>query len=216
MTRYLLKQVVGNKRKEMYKDKTTDYTYDYNTPLYLFNYLNKHFKFELDPCATKDNYLQIEHYCTLTEGHDGLDQEWSINTFVNPPYGFDSEKKWIEKALSEFIKYEKNIFLLLPAKTEAPWFSKLFEMSSVIIFPQSRISFIKDGKKMNSNTMGSVIFGLVNLFRPVGSMNEYNENGRQYLEFRDENIKLNIPCIELDEGGSIFFPGRNVLEKNFT
>lgn len=194
----------------MYKDKTDDvYTSNWNTPKYMFNYLNKHFHFQLDPCASFDNYLELKYYFTLMN-NDGLEQPWIHNAFVNPPYGAENERKWTNKALDEFEKYKKNIFILLPAKTEAPWFGKLFEKSSVIIFPQKRISFVnKDGKKINGNTMGSVIFGLMDI--------ERNED--KYIEFIRENELLKIPntIMKKDEGEcSIFFPDRAVIEKNYS
>ena len=194
VTRHLLKQ--QQVRRKMYKD-LVDKKGEYNTPLYLFDYLHKHFRFELDPCSTKDNHLELPIYYTK----NGLEAEWNENTFVNPPYGAENERLWVNKFVQEIGKYNHNYFILLPSKTESQWFSRLFKLCNIIIFPQKRIQFIKDGKKKHGNTMGSVIFG--------SSSDEFACD-----EFRDENLNLNIPThLTIDK--YIFFPDRKVLEKNY-
>lgn len=141
----------------MYKD-LVDSSGEFNTPRYLFDYLNTYFPIELDPCATPDNYLGAKYF--ITKEQDGLNQEWRFDAFVNPPYGAKNEKLWIEKTIKEHKKNLINVFILLPNKTEASWFYDLYVISNIVIFPQKRINFIKNGKTIKGNTMGSVIFGL--------------------------------------------------------
>lgn len=184
----------------MYKDLVTDGKGEYNTPKYLFNYLNTFFKIELDPCADPSNYLNTKYY--FTKEQDGLEQEWRFDAFVNPPYGIENEIEWIEKAMLEHDKNDINIFLLLPNKTEAPWFSKLFISSNIIIFPQQRINFLphgplKQGKKKYGNIMGSVIFGLI-----TDPQEKFLIGTNNKVEYVTQGIK------------KFFFPRRNDLIVN--
>ena len=189
----------------MYKDKGPSYSGVYNTPLYLFNYLNKHFHFELDPCASKTNpkWLNTSNYFTC----HGLEYEWNMSSvFVNPPYGLKNEELWVDKAIKEFDKYRNTIFILLPNKTEAPWYHKIFNKSTVIIFPQKRINFVRDGKTLMGNNMGSVIFGLVD-----------KENNDDLLRsFYLYHVDLDIPRDILDENKYFFFPNRDILKREYT
>lgn len=189
-----------------YKDqKTTDGVF--NTPLYLFRYLNKFFEFELDPCATADNWLGVTY--ALTEGmtYDGLEQNWSKNTFVNPPYGKDNEIKWIAKAFREYNKFGKNIFILLPAKTESKWFSTLMINADIIIFPRPRIAFFKYGKAINGNNIGSVIFGL---------RSKDSKGVKQLKKFVDYNIKdLEVDYDFIGDNRYILYPDTKVLKREF-
>lgn len=131
----------------------------FNTPKYLFNYLNRFFKFELDPCDSGNNWLCLPH--SFTKEQDGLSQEWNYNTFVNPPYGNDNENMWIDKLREERKKYRDNhYFILLPAKTESNWFENMMTYADITIFLRPRVSFIKEGKVKNGNNIGSIIFGM--------------------------------------------------------
>ena len=57
---------------------------EYETPIELFNSLNKEFHFTLDPCATDKNH-KCKKYFTIRE--NGLIQDWAKDiVFVNPPY----------------------------------------------------------------------------------------------------------------------------------
>ena len=62
--------------------------------------------------------------CPINSEFDGLKIEWSDKNFVNPPYNAIDE--WIDKALREREKGKISIFLI-PARTDAKWFRKLFE-----------------------------------------------------------------------------------------
>lgn len=46
---------------------------EWETPLSLFNELNKEFHFDLDPCATDDNKKCSNYY---TKEQDGLSRKW--------------------------------------------------------------------------------------------------------------------------------------------
>jgi len=88
-------------------------TYEWATPIELFNELDREFHFTLDPCATEENAKCTKYY-TLKE--NGLIQDWSNEmVFLNPPYGREIGY-WVKK-LSQNIGVA-----LLPARTDTNWF----------------------------------------------------------------------------------------------
>lgn len=180
---------------------------DFNTPLYLFNYLHEFFHFELDPCDSGNNWLGLHH--TFTKEQDGLKQDWGkYNAFVNPPYGKRNEKEWIDKCLEQYQKFGKNIFILLPAKTESDWFGDLMEYSDIVIFPTPRVQFIKDGKTKNGNNIGSVIFGL----------RERSKEGiNQMIYFKQFHrmVLRSTVYIDGEYGNYTVFPKLNILKQQF-
>lgn len=168
---------------------------EYNTPIYLYEYLNRFFKFKIDPCATMGyNHLRVDY--TYDKTTNGLDHEWEYATFVNPPYGEGNEDIWLLKCVNEFNKYGKPIFIILPAKTELQWFRNAMTSAQVIIFPRGRIPFIKDGVVKKSNMIGSVIFGFCSIQSP------------EYESFKKYNETLGEDIVWIQDNGfhSVYFP----------
>ena len=168
---------------------------EYNTPLYLYEYLNTVFKFEIDPCAQDgNNYLGVDYPYTSVD--DGLMQEWNKPTFVNPPYGEGNEFIWLDKTINEFTKHNKPIFILLPAKTELEWFHIGMLTANIIILPRGRINFVKDGKVKKGNIIGSVIFGYCDI------------EGKEYNKFMKFNQELGPEVVQIVDNGfaSMYFP----------
>lgn len=138
-------------------------TYEYNTPLRLFKFLDKYFDFKIDPCAMAGNNWLDTKVC-YTQTDDGLKQEWDGAAFVNPPYGYGNEQMWLEKCYEEHSKYGQPVFILLPSKTEeTDWFPRAMIKSDVVLFVQKRVNFLKNGLIKNRPIMGSIIFGMVKL-----------------------------------------------------
>lgn len=151
--------------------------YEYNTPLPLFKWLDNHFHFEIDPCCMtgNNNYLGVP--ITYTKDQDGLTKEWDRPTFVNPPYGYGNELKWLKKAIKEYKKHHREIFILLPAKTDLGWYKIGDIEADIIILPEGRISFMKDGRSKKGNIFGSVIFGLCDdrHLQVTNMLNDFND-----------------------------------------
>lgn len=137
---------------------------DWETPQYLFDFLNKRYKFELDPCANEDNYK-----CDLyfTEKENGIKREWTIveSAFMNPPYGNSEqpcktkcEKKkcqirghhitkyipgvsdWVGKAYSE-ATLGMLVVCLIAARTDTKWWHKYCMNATEIWFIEGRLHF---------------------------------------------------------------------------
>jgi site-specific DNA-methyltransferase (adenine-specific) len=112
------------------------------TPHWLFNALDKEFKFDLDPAAT-DETAKCDLY--FTKDDDGLVQEWYVrdevdSVFVNPPYG-RAISDWVAKAYLESQR-GATIVLLLPARTDVAWFHDYILGKAEIRFLRGRLKFL--------------------------------------------------------------------------
>ena len=189
-----------------YKDQqSTDGSF--NTPLYLFNYLHRFFEFEVDPCDSGNQHLGLPYSYRESDNFSGLEKPWMWNTFVNPPYGKQNEIKWISKAFREYNQYGKNIFMLLPAKTESAWFSTLMINADIIIFPRPRVNFVRDGITINGNNIGSVIFGLRARDR------EGVKQTKRFLKYNKNDLGIDYDIIGDDR--YILFPEIKILKREF-
>jgi len=113
-------------------------TYEWETPLDLFDKLNAEFHFDLDPCATHENKKCLTFF---TIDDDGLEQEWFGSVFMNPPYG-NLIAKWIEKAFLESQKVSiRSVVCLLPARTDTRWFHDYCMLANEIRFIKGRLRF---------------------------------------------------------------------------
>lgn len=133
---------------------------EWYTPQYIFDYLNRIYNFDLDPCATPLS-AKCDKYFTKEE--NGLIQDWNNhNVFCNPPYN-RGIKDWIEKGS----KIVGGIcVMLIPARTDTKyWHEHIFGKASEIIFIKGRLKFYRniEGKLVQgeSSTFPSaiIVFG---------------------------------------------------------
>jgi len=99
----------------------------WKTPKYVYDYLDKEFVFDFDPCPSNPKF-------------DGLKISWAAMNYVNPPYGTELPK-WITKGIAEQKKNHYSVFLI-PSRTDTKWFYKMFENATEIRFIVSRIKFV--------------------------------------------------------------------------
>jgi site-specific DNA-methyltransferase (adenine-specific) len=133
----------------MFSSKTDDWA----TPQWLFNELDKEFKFTLDVCASRENSK-----CPLyfDKQSNGLIREWIGCCWMNPPYGREIGK-WVRKAYEESQK-ACTVVCLLPARTDTKWFHEFIYNKAQIRFLKGRLKF---GNSKNPAPFPSmlVVFG---------------------------------------------------------
>ena len=112
----------------------------WSTPLWLFNSLNKRFKFTLDVCASRKNAKCKRYY---TKKDNALNKKWRGACFCNPPYGTREIDMWMEKAYQSG-KEGATVVCLVPSATSTNWWHK-FAMKGQIEFIKGKIRFIKNG-----------------------------------------------------------------------
>jgi hypothetical protein len=87
----------------------------------------------IDPCSNPRSIVKARRAVMLPE--DGLSVPWHEygTGYVNPPFGRVEEPRWVQKAIEEMALGWEGI-MLLPAKTGAPWFEKIYKHSPCICF----------------------------------------------------------------------------------
>lgn len=150
---------------------------EWETPLDLFEELNKEFNFTLDPCATSKTAKCAKYF---TEEEDGLVQDWSNEiVYVNPPYGTEVIK-WVKKSLDE-AKKGATVVMLLPARTDTRWFHWYIYNKAEIRFIMGRIKFLIDGEEKDPAPFPSMIVifkkpNLIDKFKEYAGRRKRNHN----------------------------------------
>lgn len=137
-------------KKALFTSKSIDWA----TPQDFFDRLDKQFKFNLDPCASRENAK-----CKLYYSSGGLEKSWdSFRVFCNPPYGKDIGK-WVKKASEA---RGGVVVMLLPARTDTKYFQDYIYKRADVHFLKGRLKF---GKSKDSAPFPSmvVIFNSYNL-----------------------------------------------------
>lgn len=110
---------------------------DWCTPKDFFTMIDDVYKFDLDPCATKENAMCPAYF---TKEDDGLTRDWFGAVYMNPPYGREIGK-WIQKAYEEVQKGNARfVVCLLPARTDTKWFHD-YCVKGEIHFIKGRLKF---------------------------------------------------------------------------
>lgn len=108
------------------------------TPGDLFQDIKDAFDIKLDPCAHDTEWLPVA--VSLTERDNGLMHEWDMNTYINPPYS--AIGMWVDKVMMEHGKYPEYCYvMLLPSRTDRPWFRRVMGAASAVCFMNKRIRF---------------------------------------------------------------------------
>lgn len=159
----------------------------YQTPQYLFNWLNKRFNFDVDGCANKDNYL-AQHYIGLDREGDNdpvcladdfltfdaidvlsamLNDASELRIFANPPYS--KPLPFVQRA-AELKQSGHLVVMLLPFDKSAEWYSVIQQHATEVIdiigyhdnqgdWHTGRIRFLNPvtGNEATGNNKGSMI-----------------------------------------------------------
>lgn len=126
----------------------------YQTPLSLFQSLDKEFNFNVDVAASSENSLVYSYF---DEETNGLIYDWSrLTCWCNPPYS--NIMPWVEKAAKES-KKGATVVMLVPADPSVKWFKRAWETANEVRFINGRISFIgaRTGLPVKGNNKGSVL-----------------------------------------------------------
>ena len=110
---------------------------EWETPQDLFDELNKEFKFQVDVCATRDNYKCPLYFSPFL---DGLKSDWGpfYSVWCNPPYS--NIAAWAKKCS----EHDGIAVMLVPARTDTKWFHEYCYNK-----PNVEIRFIKGRLKFS-------------------------------------------------------------------
>ena len=155
-----MKGYAGSKTDAAHRDT-------WQTPDWLFNYLDKLFKFNLDVCASAENAKCEKYY---TEQESCLDHDWSEKAdlfdmaWCNPPYS--KPDLFIRRAASMCRRFSIGTVMLLPADTSTLWFRDALSTADEVVFlTGKRINFIRSdtGEVGKGNNKGSMLI----IWRPI-------------------------------------------------
>ena len=122
------------------KNRNQNHSDNWATPKWLYNELDKEFKFEFDPCP----------YCHTMEW-DGLLIPWKASNFVNPPYSRKLKEAFVKKAIEES-KLGKVCVVLIPVSTSTTLFHDYIKPNA------KEIRFIKGRVRFSGiNTKGEFV-----------------------------------------------------------
>lgn len=116
----------------------------WSTPKEVYDALNVEFKFDFDPCP-------------LGSVGGGLECDWGLSNFVNPPYS--DIRNWVAKSYEES-RRERLVVLLIPSRTDTRWWHDYVMKADEIRFIKGRLKF---GGSKNSAPFPSCIV----VFRPT-------------------------------------------------
>ena len=112
-------------------------TFEWSTPSWLFELLDKEFCFTLDAAASAEN-AKCERY--FTKEQSGLGSSWAgERVWINPPYDHKSLTAFIGKAREEAARGAVSV-LLVPVKSDQAWWHD-HAMQHEIRFIRGRVSF---------------------------------------------------------------------------
>lgn len=112
---------------------------NYATPKYLFELLDKKYKFDFDPCPYSEKGIL----------YDGLVIPWGQSNFVNPPYSRKIKEAFIRKGIEEMKNGKLSVFLI-PVSTSTKIFHEhIMPNATVVEFVRGRIKFGKLDREGN-------------------------------------------------------------------
>ncbi len=111
---------------------------EWETPIELFNDLNKIYSFTLDPCASENNHKCAKYF---TKEENGLCKSWTgERVFMNPPYGREIFY-WLQKAYLSVKEQDCPVVVcLIPSRTDTQWWHK-YVTKGTVTFLEGRVKF---------------------------------------------------------------------------
>ena len=97
---------------------------------------------DLDPCANLLSPVVARRRILLSEGGDGLVDDWSGDVvFVNPP--FSALLKWLRRAHDQWRAGNvKTVVCLVPVRTDSAWFHETLVSDAEIYLLKGRVRFL--------------------------------------------------------------------------
>ena len=97
---------------------------------------------DLDPCANELSPVVANRRILLSEGGDGLSDEWSGKTvFLNPPYS--QLLKWLRRAHDQWRAGNvQTVVCLIPVRTDSAWFHDTLSADADVYLLKGRVRFL--------------------------------------------------------------------------
>ena len=101
-----------------------------------------HGEIDLDPCGHSLRPVNAHRRMLLSEGGDGLVNEWSGKVaFVNPSYS--QLFRWLNRAHAQWRAGKvKTVVCLVPVRTDSAWFHETLSPDADIDLLRGRVRFL--------------------------------------------------------------------------
>ena len=112
---------------------------------------------DLDPASSPKAQETVKANNYYTQEDDGLEQEWSGNIWLNPPFAEDLIVPFIDKLLCSEIK---QAVVLVNNATETGWGQRLLSEASMVCFLSGRVKFLDPVGNPEAPLQGQIIAGI--------------------------------------------------------
>jgi phage N-6-adenine-methyltransferase len=111
---------------------------------------------DLDPASSTAANQIVQASCFYSEADNGLAQPWRGRIFMNPPYANDLISRFTAKLAAHFHAGDITAAIVLVNNaTETSWFGNLVSVASAIVFPKTRIRYLRpDGTPKATGLQG--------------------------------------------------------------
>ncbi len=115
---------------------------------------------DLDPCANELSQVIARRRILLSEGGDGLSDDWSGTTaFVNPPYS--QLLLWLRRAHDQWRAGNVHtVICLVPVRTDSAWFHETLSADADVYLLKGRIRFLTSTGKGHHTPFSLMIVAL--------------------------------------------------------
>jgi ParB family chromosome partitioning protein len=98
---------------------------------------------DTDPASSEIANATVKAAKFFTKEDNGLEQKWSGNVWMNPPYAQPLMGQFAEAIAAKFELGEiKQAITLVNNATETQWFQRMASVASAVCFPKSRVKFL--------------------------------------------------------------------------
>ncbi len=129
----------------------------FTPPAFMENVYAAFGEIDLDPCANLLSPVVARRRILLSEGGDGLVDDWSGRlAFVNPP--FSEQLKWLRRAHSQWRAGNvETVICLVPSRTDSAFFHETLSIDADTYFLQGRVPFLNSSGKAQQTPFALMI-----------------------------------------------------------
>lgn len=110
---------------------------------------------DLDPASSKIANRAVQAATFYCKESNGLDQHWTGNVFLNPPYSSEFIKLFISKFASHVRDGDIHSgIVLVNNATDTVWFRELIDCASAVVFTAGRVKFLDPQGKAGAPLQG--------------------------------------------------------------
>jgi phage N-6-adenine-methyltransferase len=113
---------------------------------------------DTDPASSDIANKTVRAKTYYTKQENGLEQKWTGNVWMNPPYAQPLISQFVDTFISKFSRFEfEQGIVLVNNATETAWFQRLLECAGAVCFVKTRIRFLDPDGNLGAPLQGQAI-----------------------------------------------------------